>query len=65
MAACGVVPSITLHIVAINPACCNLDSFSLPNHGTFHLRIPQHETLKQLPSPEEALPFSGELCFLL
>jgi len=33
--------------------------------STFHLPLLLNETLKQLPSPEEPLPFSGELYTLL
>ena len=33
--------------------------------STFHLPLPLNETLKRLPSPEEALPLSGELYILL
>ena len=33
--------------------------------STFHLPLPLNETLKRLPSPEEALPFNGELYILL
>jgi len=33
--------------------------------STFHLPLLLNETLKRLPSPEEPLPFSGELHILL